>query len=584
VAKYLNWDPSSVIALIPDRVGITVDEALKESKELEKEITRNRTAKEALRLCKLLEGRPRVISPHPSGIILTPNPTVTYAPLASYGDDTLTQYSMDTCAKLGLLKIDFLGIKYLTVIKKAKKLIKERYSSVYDTIPPHDEKVYEMLGKGYSLGLFQLESDGMKELLKRIAPKNLKELCDVISLYRPGPKKYIDSYIKGKNNPENVTYPIEQIKPALEETYGCPIYQEQIMKICTDAAGFTLGHADTVRRAMAKKKSDQMNAEKESFIKGCEKNGIDKGKAAFVFDQISGFAKYAFNKSHGAAYALLAYETAYLKFIYPAEYFSAKLESEGGHQKYSEYFYEMVKLNVSLKPPCINHSEVEFVPEENGVRYSLSAIKGVGKPIAEAIIKERKKFGPFENADNFISRLGGTIGKNAAVALARSGALDAFGETRHTMSTLCEETFSSNIFSQVSDDQITLSFDNDQSVKYLKKKEKEYTETELRFFEKEYTGVDFHFSPGQIIKENQTNNFVLYIKLTPDNKKVLPIALKTFSKTATGSVVRIYDSQSGKTSELKDAFFTPCDSALETLEKIMGKDNVKLKALERNKQ
>ncbi len=583
VGKYLNWDPSSVITLIPDRVGITVNEALKENEALKKEAERNKNAREALRLCMLLEGRPRVVSPHPSGIILTPNPSVCYVPLMSYGEETLTQYSMDTCAKLGLLKIDFLGIKYLTVIKKAKNSIKERYSSVYEKIPPQDDKVYEMLSKGYGFGLFQLESEGMKELLKRISPKNLKELCDVISLYRPGPKKYIESYIKGRKNPNQVVYEIEQIKPALEETYGCPIYQEQIMKICTDAAGFTLGHADTIRRAMAKKSISQMNEEKTSFIEGCLKKGILKEKATSLFEQISDFAKYAFNKSHGVAYALLSYETAYLKALFPKEYFSAKLNVESGYPKnMSEYFFEMSKMNVTLLPPCINRSAVEFIPEGDGIRYSLSAIKGVGKNTAKKITAERSRNGFFIDADDFISRLGGTIGTTAAIALARCGALDTFGETRHTLSNLCEETVSSGNFIQSNEEQISLSFDNVQNVKYLNKRVAEYTETELRFFEKEYTGVDFHFASETNDKRTKEKKFALYIKLTPNNKKALIDAFNIFSRNSKDSIVRIYNSQSGKTSELKDLFFSPTPAGIETLEKIFGKDNVKLKALERN--
>ncbi len=585
VGKYMRRDLSYVAEMIPDKVGITVEQALMESEALSKEASRNENVKRALHLCKLLEGRPRVASPHPSGIILTPLPLVSYVPLMKHGDDTLTQYSMNTCAKLGLLKIDFLGIKYLTVIWKAKALIKSRHGSVYEKVPPIDSRVFEMLSEGNGAGVFQLESGGMKELLKRLAPKNINELCDLISLYRPGPKIFIDSYIKGKNSPESVKYKIPQIEHILKETYGCPIYQEQIMRICTDAAGFTLGHADTVRRAMAKKDATQMSKEKEAFVSGCEKNGIEKEKAEELFDSISGFAKYAFNKSHAAAYALLAYESAYLKRIYPKEYFAAKLQSECGQlKKISEYSAEMIKMSTPLLPPCVNRSQGEFVPEEDGVRYSLSSIKGVGKAVADKIVKERNKGGAFENADNFISRMGGTISGISAAALAKSGAMDVFGENRRTLLNLCEDNVSGGGFFSPAEDQLSLSFDNVGVIKYPRRHEEEYPETELRVLEKEFTGVDFHFNPRDFSEKNEAKKYALYIKLTKQNKKDLPVALKQLTDNGEASVVRIYDSESGKTSELKEAFFLPTIKGVEELESIMGKDNVKLKSLERNKK
>lgn len=580
VGKYMGFDVSAITETIPDRVGITVSEALAESEALSKEAERNAKVKNALALCKLLEGRPRVISPHPSGIILTPSPAVSYVPLMAHEGNTLTQYSMESCEKLGLLKIDFLGIKYLTVIQKAKEFIKERHGEVYRRLPPHDERVYDMLSKGLGLGVFQLESDGMRVLLKRLAPKSLTELCDVISLYRPGPKAFIDSYIKGKKSPSEVVYPIPQIKHILEETYGCPIYQEQIMRICTDAAGFSMGKADLIRRSMAKKSPEKMGEEKEAFISGCVERGIEKEKAEALFNQISGFAKYAFNKSHGAAYALLSYESAYLKAIYPREYFAAKAEADSGQfKKLCEYSAELMVLGSRMLPPCINNSDDKFIPAEEGVRYSLSAIKGVGKTAGEKIVRERSKNGKFKDADDFVSRLGGVISSNAAVALAKSGALDVFGENRKTLSNLCEDTVSGGGAFSPSEEQLSFSFDNVESVKYPRRREAEFSETELRFLEKEFTGVDFHFNPNGA--SDYAKKYALYIKLTPQNEKKLPIALKKLTKNGDASVVRIYDSKSGKTSELKDLFFVPTVLGTEELEEIMGEGNVKLKALER---
>lgn len=583
ISKYLKYDASALIEAIPDKVGITVDEALKESPLLEKELIKSEKAREVIRLCKLLEGRPRVVSPHPSGIILTPKPVVSYAPLMKKDDITLTQYSMDTCAKLGLLKIDFLGIKYLTVISKAKKLIKEREGSVYDKIPPMDERVFQMLSEGESTGVFQLESEGMKKLLRDLAPKNLTELCDLISLYRPGPKAYIDSYIKGKNNPQSVTYPLPQLKEVLEETYGCPIYQEQIMMLCTKTAGFSLGKADLIRRAMAKKDISKMEKEKEYFVSGCIKNGIQKEKAEWLFGEISGFAKYAFNKSHGTAYALLAYETAYLKRLYPREYFTAKLEAEGGNtKKTAEYALSLLKEGFALLPPCINLSSDVFYPEEKGVRYSLTAIKGVGKQVAKKIVKERLTNGNFKNADDFISRVGATLGKHSALALARSGALDIFGENRSTLSNLCEDYASGGGIFSHSEDQLSLSFETSfESVKYERRHVEEYPETELRLFEKEYTGVDFHFNPDEFSAENGSKKYALYIKLTDENEKMLEYAFSFLTKDEKGSIVRIYDSRSGKTTELKETFFIPTVKGTDSLKEFLGEDNVKLKAIKK---
>jgi DNA polymerase-3 subunit alpha len=325
---------------------------------------------------------------------------------------------------------------------------------------------------------------------------------------------------------------------------------------------------------MAKKDHAKMEKEKKAFVDGCEKNGISKEKAASVFDVISGFASYAFNKSHGAAYALLAYETAYLKCMYPKEYFAAKLDSEGGHFKETnDYSLELQKLGTKLLPPCINRSAEDFLPCGNGVRYSLSAVKGVGRTIALKIVKEREKNGSFESPDDFISRLGGVVGTNAAVALARVGAFDIFGENRHTLSTLFENTVSGGAFSFHNEDQISLSFDSPEAVKYPRKHMAEYNETQLRIFEKEYTGVDFHFEMGIERK------YALYIKLTHENEKALPLALKKLSDDKGASVVRIYDSRTEKTSQLKELFFIPTTLGLEELEQIMGKDNVKLKAL-----
>jgi DNA polymerase-3 subunit alpha len=335
---------------------------------------------------------------------------------------------------------------------------------------------------------------------------------------------------------------------------------------------------------MAKKDKAKMTEEKSDFVSGCVKNGIEKEKAETLFDNISGFAKYAFNKSHGMAYAYLTYETAYLKALYPAEYFAARLECEGSLKRTEAYAYEMGKFSLRLLPPCINRSGVSFEPCDHGVRYSLSAIKGVGKSVASRIVKEREASGEFKDADDFIWRVGSSIGLNSAYALVKSGALDVFGETRKTLYNLCEDTVSSGFNMAVSDDQLSLSFDNVESVRYPRRTEKEFPETEKRLFEKEYTGVDFHFVKSNFSVENTAKQYALYIKLTPTNKEALRLVSALLSEDRNGSVVRIYDVETGKTSQLKDRFFIPTISSVEEIEKIMGKENVLLKALERNKK
>jgi DNA polymerase-3 subunit alpha len=331
---------------------------------------------------------------------------------------------------------------------------------------------------------------------------------------------------------------------------------------------------------MAKKDSSKMEAVKEAFVKGCEKNGVDMKKASLLFDKISAFAKYAFNKSHAVAYAKLAYETAYLKRIYPREYFSARLDSvEGQFNKIYEYSSELRKLGFELLPPSVNSSESCFLPCSEGIIYGLSSIKGVGIAVADKIVKERKKGGEYINADDFISRVGSNIGITAATALVKSGALDCFGENRATLVNLCEDTVSSGSFSAVNDDQMTLSFDSPALLNYPRRKVAEFAETELRIFEKEYTGVDFHFA---LKAKNGEKKYALYIKLTESNRNVFPLAREKFSSNSKDCVVRVYDEVSGKTAELKDSFFRNSESNLSDIEKIMGACNVKLKVLERN--
>ncbi len=570
VGKFLKTDVSELTSLIPDKVGITVDEAVSSSDALKRKWEFDPKSREVLSFCKLLEGRPRAVSPHPSGIILSKEPLIKYMPLTKWGEETLSQYSMETCAKLGLLKIDFLGIKYLTVICKAKKLIGE------DVYPVFDKGVFQMLSMGESDGVFQLESDGMKELLKKMRPESVDDLACLISLYRPGPKIYIDEYIRGRNHPQSIKYKTEAERKVLSSTYGCPIYQEQIMNLCREAAGFTLGHADTVRRAMAKKDEKKMALEESAFVSGCVNNGIDEEYAVVLFNKIKGFAKYAFNKSHAAAYAVLAYETAFLKYRYPREYFSARLDSVAGTlSKISSYALSLGKMGARLLPPCINESEAEFTPCDEGVRYSLSAVKGVGMETAKKIISERNKGGKFKSSDDFLFRMK-NIGQNAMFSLAKAGAFDIFGETRSTIVNLITDHVSPAALQNVSEDQLTFSFDfGDKEINYKRRHEKEFDETTKRLFEKEYTGVDFHFEYIPV------KTHVLYIRLTAENKENLSFAMERFTRKGGDNIVRIYDTERDKVLETKNISFNLDSKTVHELEQLMGEGNVKLKALER---
>lgn len=424
-----------VAKLIPRVIGISVEDALKESKELSERYKIDSTVKTLIDYARALEGRPRNTSQHASGVVVADKPLTEYLPLSTSTGTVVTQFPMNTVASLGLLKIDFLGLRFLTVIEKACEAVKKSVPQFSeDTIPFDDAETYKMLCEGNAVGLFQLESEGMRALLTRLCPNCLDDITTAISLYRPGPAKFIDDYLANRRDPSRIKYTSPFLEPVLSSTYGCMIYQEQVMRICVSVAGYSYGRADLVRRAMAKKKPDEMQKERIGFVAGAAERGMSKADAEALFDSIAGFASYAFNKSHAAAYAVLAYRTAYLKCHYPKEYMAALLNSVmGDNAKMRLYRRECVRMGFDIAPPDINKSDVGFTVEKDGLRFGLAAIKNVGEGYARRLVSKREAGGDYKDFEDYLIR--GHSGGSARMteALIRSGAMDCFGRYRSVL-------------------------------------------------------------------------------------------------------------------------------------------------------
>ena len=392
---------------------------------------------------KRLEGLPRHASMHAAGVVISQKSVDEYVPLSLGSDGSVTtQFTMTTLEELGLLKMDFLGLRTLTVIQNAVGLAEKSTGKKIDIdcIDYDDKAVLNSIGTGRTDGIFQLESAGMKSFMKELKPQSLEDIIAGISLYRPGPMDFIPQYIKGKNDVNAITYDCPQLKPILEPTYGCIVYQEQVMQIVRDLAGYTLGRSDLVRRAMSKKKGDVMQKERQNFVygneaegvPGCIANGISEQVANKIYDEMIDFAKYAFNKSHAAAYAVVAYQTAYLKYYYPVEFMAALMTSVIDNPgKVSEYIYSCRQMGIEILPPDINKGEGKFSVDNGNIRYGLAAIKSIGKPVIEAIIAERERNGLFKNLKDFIERLSGKeVNKRTIESFIKAGALDSLHGTR----------------------------------------------------------------------------------------------------------------------------------------------------------
>ena len=436
----------SIAKMIPNELNITIDKALTMNHELKELYESDDQIHYLIDMSRRLEGLPRHTSMHAAGVVISQKPVDEYVPLSRASDGTLvTQYTMTTLEELGLLKMDFLGLRTLTVIQNAVHLA-ERSSQTkidMDHIDYNDPKVLEMIRSGKTEGVFQLESGGMKNFMKELKPRSLEDIIAGISLYRPGPMDFIPQYIRGKNHPETVTYDTPLLKPILEQTYGCIVYQEQVMQIVQALAGYSLGRADLLRRAMSKKKAAVMEKERESFVygnpedgvPGCINNGIRERIANKIYDEMTDFAKYAFNKSHAAAYAVVSYQTAWLKYYYPVEFMAALMTScIDNPGKVAEYILNSRQMGISILPPDVNQSEGIFTVEGRSIRYGMAAIKGVGKPVMEAVAREREENGPFVSLQDFAERMSGKeINKKTVENFIKSGAFDSFGATRKQM-------------------------------------------------------------------------------------------------------------------------------------------------------
>ena len=436
----------SLAKMVPQELGITLQKTLDYKGELWNAYNSDSQVKYLIDMCLRLEGLPRHTSMHAAGVVICQEAADEYVPLSRSSDGTITtQFVMTTLEELGLLKMDFLGLRTLTVIQNAVNLVNQHSKSPLDIneIDYNDKAVLELIGSGKDEGVFQLESGGMKSFMKELKPQNLEDIIAGISLYRPGPMDFIPKYIAGKNNSGSIVYDCPQLEPILKPTYGCIVYQEQVMQIVRELAGYSLGRSDLVRRAMSKKKGSVMEKERHNFIygnveegvPGCLANGISEAVANKIYDEMIDFAKYAFNKSHAACYAVVAYQTAYLKQHYPVEFMAALMTSVMGNAgKITEYVLICRQMNIPILPPDVNEGEWDFSVSNGSIRYGMSAIKSVGRPVIEAIVSERKERGKFKDFYDFIERMSGQgVNKRYIENLIKAGALDGFGVNRRQM-------------------------------------------------------------------------------------------------------------------------------------------------------
>ena len=433
----------SIAKMIPSELNITIDKALKANNDLKQLYDNDEQVKKLIDMSRRLEGLPRHTSMHAAGVVISQKSVDEYVPLSRAGDGSITtQFTMTTLEELGLLKMDFLGLRTLTVIQNAVRLAEKSTGKTIDIdkIDYDDKAVLDSIGTGKTEGVFQLESAGMKSFMKELKPQSLEDVIAGISLYRPGPMDFIPQYIKGKNNPESIHYDCPQLEPILDATYGCIVYQEQVMQIVRNLGGYTLGRSDLVRRAMSKKKAAVMAKERQNFVygnkeegvPGCIANGISEQVANKIYDEMTDFAKYAFNKSHAAAYAVVSYQTAYLKYYYPVEYMAALMTSVIDFPaKVAEYILTCRQMGISILPPDVNQGESGFSVDGTNIRYGLSAIKSIGKPVILGLVEERKARGPYKTLQDFIERLPSRdMNKRVIENFIKAGALDGLPGSR----------------------------------------------------------------------------------------------------------------------------------------------------------
>ena len=514
--------------MVPMELHITIKKALEQNPEFKELYQTDETTKKLLDIAMKLEGLPRQASTHACGVLITDKPVVEYVPLYVNEGTVEAQFIMTTLEELGLLKMDFLGLRTLTVISDTIKFVKQnRGIDVEFDKDMNDPKVFENTWQsGNTVGIFQFESQGMTNFMKELKPDTLEDIIAGVSLYRPGPMDQIPRYIKNKLNPEHSEYTHPALEPILNVTYGCMVYQEQVMQIVRDLAGYSLGRADLVRRAMGKKKLDVMAKEREIFIHGqtdengnviipgCVRNGIDEASANKIFDEMAEFAKYAFNKSHAAAYAVVSYRTAYLKTYYPVEFMAATLNSFLGNlDKIPEYIAECKRMNIEILKPSINKSYTKFTVNEDKIRFGLGSVKNVGTAAIEAIVEERNKNGEFKSFTDFCERIQGeAVNKKCIESLIKSGSFDELGETRHTLIESFEgilDTISGETRKSIQGQVTMFDIANEETTekhKYNLNRVEEYEERTLLDMEKEMLGIYISGHPLEKIKEQIQKN------------------------------------------------------------------------------
>ncbi len=534
VMDYPYSETDKLAKMIPMEVHITIPKALEQNRELKELYEADSDVKKILDIAIKLEGLPRQASTHACGIVITKDPVDTYVPLYVNDGNISTQYTMNLLEELGLLKMDFLGLRTLTVISDTEKLVKEnRGITVEYDEDMNDPKVYKLWASGDSVGIFQFESQGMTNFMKDLKPDCLEDIIAGVSLYRPGPMDQIPRYVKGKQNPGHNVYTHKSLEPILNVTYGCMVYQEQVMQIVRELAGYSLGRADLVRRAMGKKKLDVMAKEREYFINGqvdedgnivipgCVRNGIDAESADKIFDEMSEFAKYAFNKSHAAAYSVVSYRTAYLKTYYSAEFMAATLNSFLGNlDKVPVYIYECKRLNIEILKPDINKSFTKFTVQDGKIRFGLGSIKNVGVAAIENVIKEREENGDFKSFTDFCERIAsGTVNKKCVECLIKAGCFDEMNQTRATLLASFEKILDTinNQGRNSIENQVTM-FDlvqPEETVKYQYTVLEELEKKEILSHEKEMLGIYISGHPLEKLEEaiaKQTNINSIQIK------------------------------------------------------------------------
>ena len=493
---YSYAEVDRIAKMIPQMLGITIEKALQVNSELKQLYDEDERCQYLIDIAKRLEGLPRHTSTHAAGVVIASEPLVNFVPLQKNEDSIVTQFTMGSLEELGLLKMDFLGLRTLTVIRDAVEMIEKNEGVRIDigSLDFDDREVYRMIGEGHTVGVFQLESAGMTSFMKELKPDSLEDIIAGISLYRPGPMAEIPKYIRNKKDPECIKYETEELKPILGVTYGCMVYQEQVMQIVRDLAGYSMGRSDLVRRAMSKKKHEVMEQERKSFVEGCLKRGINPGAADRIFDSMMDFASYAFNKSHAAAYAVVGYQTAYLMCYYPAEFLAAMLNSVmGDSTKVAYYIRYADEKGIQILPPDINESIDKFAVTGNRIRFGLSAVKNVGVNVIRSIVKSREEKGRFTDLEDFCSKIDITcINKRVVESLIKAGAFDCFGVYRSQLLDVYEKVLDGisnerkrniegqmSLFSGVQDSKIMIRYPDI----------REFDKKHLLAMEKEMTGL-----------------------------------------------------------------------------------------------